>query len=117
MKAVTREIGMFEPAIEQLLAELEELGHENDQRVSERRYKLLNLERPTAELIWLLLQSSPAAERARDRHLEWLQHDLARRSPAAHTGCALRQHRTLSRKARAGASEPGTRRIALRRWS
>jgi predicted O-methyltransferase YrrM len=52
------ENGMFEPAIEQLLAELEQLGHENDQRVSERRYKLLNLERPTAELIWLLLQST-----------------------------------------------------------
>ena len=49
---------MFEPAIEQLLAELEELGRENDERVSERRYKLLNLERPTAELIWLLLQST-----------------------------------------------------------
>jgi len=49
---------MFEPAIEQLLTELEELGRENDQRVSERRYKLLNLERPTAELIWLLLQST-----------------------------------------------------------
>jgi predicted O-methyltransferase YrrM len=49
---------MFEPAIEQLLAELEELGRENDERVSERRYKLLNLERPTAELMWLLIQSS-----------------------------------------------------------
>ena len=49
---------MFEPAIEQLLAELEELGRENDQRVSERRYRLLNLERPTAELMWLLIQSS-----------------------------------------------------------
>ncbi len=49
---------MFEPAIEQLLAELEELGRTNDQRVSERRYKQLNLERPTAELIWLLLQST-----------------------------------------------------------
>jgi predicted O-methyltransferase YrrM len=48
---------MFEPAIEQLLVELEEHGRENDERVSERRYKLLNLERPTAELIWLLLQS------------------------------------------------------------
>jgi len=49
---------MFEPAIEQFLAGLEELGRENDHRVSERRYKLLNLERPTAELIWLLLQST-----------------------------------------------------------
>jgi predicted O-methyltransferase YrrM len=49
---------MFEAAIEQLLAELEALGRENDQRVSERRYKLLNLERPTAELIWLLIQST-----------------------------------------------------------
>ena len=49
---------MFEPAIEQLLAELEELGRENDERVSERRYRLLNLERPTAELMWLLMQSS-----------------------------------------------------------
>jgi predicted O-methyltransferase YrrM len=49
---------MFEPAITQLLLELEELGRENDRRVSERRYKLLNLERPTAELIWLLLQST-----------------------------------------------------------
>ena len=49
---------MFEPATDQLLLELEELGRENDQRVSERRYKLLNLERPTAELIWLLLQST-----------------------------------------------------------
>lgn len=44
--------------IEPLLVELEELGRENDQRVSERRYKLLNLERPTAELIWMLLQST-----------------------------------------------------------
>ncbi len=49
---------MFEAAVEQLLAELEALGRENDQRVSERRYKLLNLSRPTAELIWLLLQAS-----------------------------------------------------------
>ena len=49
---------MFEAAVEQLLAELEALGRENDQHVSERRYKLLNLERPTAELIWLLLQAS-----------------------------------------------------------
>jgi predicted O-methyltransferase YrrM len=49
---------MFEPAIEQLLRELEELGRENDRRVSERRDRLLNLERPTAELIWLLLQST-----------------------------------------------------------
>ena len=49
---------MFEPGIEQLLLELEELGRENDQRVRERRYKLLNLERPTAELIYLLLQST-----------------------------------------------------------
>ena len=31
---------MFEAAIEQLLAELEALGRENAQRVSERRYKL-----------------------------------------------------------------------------
>jgi predicted O-methyltransferase YrrM len=49
---------MFEPGIEQLLLELEEHGRGNDQRVSERRYKLLNLERPTAELIYLLLQST-----------------------------------------------------------
>jgi predicted O-methyltransferase YrrM len=49
---------MFEAAIEQLLTELEELGRENDRHVSERRYKLLNLARPTAELIWLLLQST-----------------------------------------------------------
>jgi len=34
------------------------LGRENDERVSERRYRLLNLERPTAELMWLLIQSS-----------------------------------------------------------
>jgi len=49
---------MFQPAIEQLLLELEELGRENDRRVSERRDKLLNLERPTAELVWLLLQAT-----------------------------------------------------------
>jgi len=49
---------MFEGAIEPLLAELEELGRENDKRASERRYKLLNLDRATAQLIWLLLQSS-----------------------------------------------------------
>jgi len=49
---------MFEAATEQLLAELEELGRENDQRVSERRYKLLNLARPTAELMCLLVQAS-----------------------------------------------------------
>ena len=50
--------GMFEAATEKFLAELEELGCENDRLVSERRYKMLNLERPTAELIWLLLQST-----------------------------------------------------------
>jgi predicted O-methyltransferase YrrM len=49
---------MFEAATEKFLAELEELGCENDRLVSERRYKMLNLERPTAELIWLLLQST-----------------------------------------------------------
>jgi predicted O-methyltransferase YrrM len=49
---------MFPSAIEQLLLELEQLGRENDLRVSERREKLLNLERPTAELIWLLLQAT-----------------------------------------------------------
>ena len=51
-------VRMSKLAIKQLLLELEKLGRENDQRVSERRYKLLNLERPTAELIWFLVQST-----------------------------------------------------------
>jgi predicted O-methyltransferase YrrM len=49
---------MLKLAINRLLLELEERGRENDRRVSERRYKLLTLERPTAELIWLLVQST-----------------------------------------------------------
>jgi predicted O-methyltransferase YrrM len=49
---------MFEPVIEQLLRELEEYGSDNDRRVTERRYKLLNLDRPAAELVWMLLQAT-----------------------------------------------------------
>jgi len=49
---------MFEPAFEALLHELEAAGLGNDAVTAERRYKLLNLERPTAELVWMLLQST-----------------------------------------------------------
>jgi len=48
----------IEPTLNQLLLELEELGRSNDARETERPRKLLNLERPTAELIHLLLRAT-----------------------------------------------------------
>jgi len=44
--------------LDQLLGELEVQGQRNDARVKDRKKKFLNLERPTAELIHLLLQAS-----------------------------------------------------------
>ena len=44
--------------LDQLLRELEIEGERNDAQESDRRKKFLNLERPTAELIYVLLQAS-----------------------------------------------------------
>ena len=44
--------------LDQLLHELELLGQQNDAREKDRKKKFLNLERPTAELIYVLLQAS-----------------------------------------------------------
>ena len=44
--------------LDPLLAELEIAGQRNDAQQQERKKKFLNLERPTAELIYLLLQAS-----------------------------------------------------------
>jgi len=45
-------------ALDQLLRELEIEGQRNDAREKDRKKKLLNLERPTAELIYVFLQAS-----------------------------------------------------------
>ena len=44
--------------LDQLLHELELLGQQNDAREKDRKKKFLNLERPTAELIYVLLRAS-----------------------------------------------------------
>jgi predicted O-methyltransferase YrrM len=44
--------------LDQLLRELETEGQRNDAQQTDRKKKFLNLERPTAELIYLLLQAS-----------------------------------------------------------
>jgi len=44
--------------LEQLLRELEIEGQRNDSQEKDRKKKFLNLERPTAELIYVLLQAS-----------------------------------------------------------
>jgi predicted O-methyltransferase YrrM len=44
--------------LDQLLRELEIEGQRNDSQEKDRKKKFLNLERPTAELIYLLLQAS-----------------------------------------------------------
>jgi predicted O-methyltransferase YrrM len=46
------------PALDQLLRELEIEGQRNDAREKDRKKKFLNLERPTAELIYVFLQAS-----------------------------------------------------------
>jgi predicted O-methyltransferase YrrM len=45
-------------ALDQLLRELEIEGQRNDAREKDRKKKFLNLERPTAELIYVFLQAS-----------------------------------------------------------
>jgi predicted O-methyltransferase YrrM len=49
---------MLDAQLRAFLSELESVGLANDAHTAERRYKLLNLERPTAELVWMLLQST-----------------------------------------------------------
>jgi predicted O-methyltransferase YrrM len=44
--------------LDRLLSELEIEGHRNDAQEKDRKKKFLNLERPTAELIYVLLQAS-----------------------------------------------------------
>ena len=44
--------------LDQLLRELEMEGQRNDSQETDRKKKFLNLERPTAELIYVLLQAS-----------------------------------------------------------
>jgi predicted O-methyltransferase YrrM len=44
--------------VDELLRELEIEGEQNDARETDRKKKLLNLERPTAELLYVLLQAS-----------------------------------------------------------
>lgn len=46
------------PELDQFLRELETEGQENDSQEQDRKNKFLNLERPTAELIYVLLQAS-----------------------------------------------------------
>jgi hypothetical protein len=44
--------------LDQLLRQLEIEGQRNDAQEKDRKKKFLNLERPTAELIYVLLQAS-----------------------------------------------------------
>ncbi len=46
------------PELDQFLRELEAEGQENDSQEKDRKNRFLNLERPTAELIYVLLQAS-----------------------------------------------------------
>jgi predicted O-methyltransferase YrrM len=48
----------FGTELDQLLHELELLGQRNDAQETDRKKKFLNLERPTAELVYVLLQAS-----------------------------------------------------------
>ncbi|MBP2302174.1 O-methyltransferase [Azospirillum picis] len=47
----------LEPVVDDLLRELEAHGRENDARVGERAGKMLNLDRETAELLYVLVRS------------------------------------------------------------
>lgn len=49
---------MIDQALDQLLRELEAQARENDARVDDYRRRFLNLERPTAELMYLLVQAT-----------------------------------------------------------
>jgi predicted O-methyltransferase YrrM len=48
----------FQSPLDELLRELEIEGQRNDQQQTDRKKKFLNLERPTAELLYILLQAS-----------------------------------------------------------
>jgi predicted O-methyltransferase YrrM len=48
----------FGTQLDDLLSELELAGQRNDEQQTDRKKKFLNLERPTAELLYLLLQAS-----------------------------------------------------------
>jgi predicted O-methyltransferase YrrM len=48
----------FRSPLDELLRELEIEGQRNDEQQTDRKKKCLNLERPTAELLYLLLQAS-----------------------------------------------------------
>ncbi len=48
----------LDPTLQSFLGELEAHGRDNDAREEERRRKLLNLERPTAQLLQILLAST-----------------------------------------------------------
>lgn len=52
----------MEPALLDLLAELENFGKENDAMQGDRAKKMLNLERETAEFITLLIRSSQSKQ-------------------------------------------------------
>lgn len=48
----------FDTELDQILRELELAGQRNDEQQTDRKKKFLNLERPTAELLYMLLQAS-----------------------------------------------------------
>jgi predicted O-methyltransferase YrrM len=48
----------FDPKLDQLLSEMERFGTENDQRESDRKRKMLNLEPETASLLHILVRAA-----------------------------------------------------------
>lgn len=50
----------MEPHLVKLLADLEQLGRENDARETDHKKKMLNLEPDTARLVYILVRSSGA---------------------------------------------------------
>jgi len=53
-----------------VLDQIEAFGKVNDAQQQDRSQKMLNLERPTAELISILLRSSRRQKRPGDRHFQ-----------------------------------------------
>ncbi|KMZ12490.1 hypothetical protein BHUM_03864c [Candidatus Burkholderia humilis] len=80
-----------------LLERLERFGADHDAHTSERARRMLNLERPTAELL-LCYRRVRAKARAGNRHIERLFDDLARPRYAGHARRSGHLDRTRRRE-------------------
>ena len=95
------------------LDELYAHGRAHDEQREDRLQRLRNVEPETAELLGVLVRAMQRHARARDRHLQRLLDDLARRRRRGR-----RRHRALARDRgrahRAGARQPRARRASTR---